>query len=302
MMTKSLSVVALVTLIAISAHEILAQPAPRSEFEVTAIKPNNQCGGPGRGSGGAASPGRMTLGCAELRDLILTAYGIYADGHTANPKGFRMQILGGPGWIDSDRYDIVAKAEGNPSRTQMYGPMLQALLEDRFKLKIHRETREVPVYFLTIAKGGPRLRASKAGSCITTDMNHPLPQATPGQPRPRVCGSQVTGPDGTFDMYGATIADLSIQLGIRLDRDVIDKTGIAGMFDIHLEVSRADLALRFLAGGPTQSDPATPVLADNSAGPSIFTALPQQLGLKLESAKGPVDVLVIDHMEQPTAN
>jgi uncharacterized protein (TIGR03435 family) len=286
------------------APRILAQSRQADQaFEVTSIKPNQSCGGPGRRSGGLTSPGRMTLECAELRDLIVTAYGIYANGSTANPRGFRMQVLGGPGWIDSDRYDIVAKAEGNPPRTQLYGPMLRALLEDRFQLKVHRETKEVPVYFLTIAKGGTRLQPAKEGSCISTDINHPLPQPAPGQASPRACGSQVTGSNGTFDMYGATMASLCIQLGIRLDRDVIDKTGIAGMFDIHLEVSRADLAPRVLAGGAVgQVEPSTPVVAPDSTGPSIFTALQQQLGLKLESGRGPVEFLVIDHVEKPSEN
>jgi uncharacterized protein (TIGR03435 family) len=240
-------------------------------FEVTAIKPNLTCGGPGRGSGGVTSPGRMTLECAELRDLILTAYGIYANGGS---PGFRMQVLGGPGWIDSDRYDIAAKAEGNPPVTLMYGPMLRALLEDRFKLKVHRETKQAPVYLLTTVKGGAKLKPGKEGS-----------------------GSQVISREGTFDMYGATMASLSIQLGIRLDREVIDKTGITGMFDIHLEVSRADLAVRAVAGG----EEVRPVATD-STGPSIFTALQQQLGLKLESAQGPVEFLAIDHIEKPSKN
>ena len=229
---------------AFAAHVILAQP-PRPGFEVTTVKANNGCGAPGRGGGGLTSPGRMTLECAQLRDLILTAYGIYGDGSGSNPRAFRMQVLGGPGWIDSDRYDVAAKAEGNPPRTEMYGAMLQGLLEDRFKLKLHRETREAPVYVLTAAKGGARLQATKEGGCISTDLNHPLPQPAPGQPRPRACGSQVTGPEGTFDLYGATMANFCTQLGIRLDRDVIDKTGITGMFDIHLEVSprRPDAAI-----------------------------------------------------------
>ena len=81
------------------AQSLPADPA----FEVASIKPNPDCGGPGRGSGGMASPGRMTLECAQLRDLILTAYGIYANGSSPNPGSFRMQVLGGPGWIDSDR-------------------------------------------------------------------------------------------------------------------------------------------------------------------------------------------------------
>ena len=280
--------------------------APRSQaqslqadqtFEVTSIKLNQGCGGSGR-SGGQSSPGRMALECAQLRDLILTAYGIYANG--ASP---RMQVLGGPGWIDSDHYDIVAKAEGNPPPAQLYGPMLRALLEDRFRLKVHRATKESPVYLLTIAKGGARLQLTKEGSCVSSDIKHPLPQPAPGQPHARACASQVTGPNGTLDMYGATLASLSVQLAIRLDRDVIDKTGIGGVFDIHLEVSRADLVPRALAGGEVrQVDPSTPVFAPDSTGPSIFTALEQQLGLKLESAKGPVEFLVIDQIEKPSEN
>jgi uncharacterized protein (TIGR03435 family) len=143
----------------------------------------------------------------------------------------------------------------------------------------------------------------KEGSCVSADINHPTPQTGPGQPRPRICGSQVTGLDGTFDMYGATMEGWSLQLATRLDRDVIDKTGIVGMFDIHLEVSRADLAPRFLAGGEVrQDDPSTPVAGTDPTGPSIFTALQQQLGLRLESGKGPVETLVIDHIEKPTGN
>ena len=250
----------------------LSRTATAPAFEAASIKPNAGCGGPGRGSGGRPSPGRVTLECAELRDLILTAYGIYANGDSANPRGFRMQVLGGPGWIDSDRYDIVAKAEGNPPAAQLYGPMLRTLLEDRFRLKVHRETKEAPVYFLTIAKGGARLHPAKD-----------------------VSGSHVAGPDGAFDMYGASMESLSIQLAIRLDRDVIDKTGMAGMFDIHLEVSRADLEPRVVAGGEVGQ-------ADPSSGSSFFTALERQLGLKLESGKGPVGFLVIDRVEKPSEN
>jgi uncharacterized protein (TIGR03435 family) len=281
---------------------ILAQQAGRPQFEVTAVKLNTGCGGPGRGSGGASSPGRVTLECAELRDLILTAYAIYGNGANSGPRSFRMPVLGGPGWVDSDRFDIAAKAEGNPAPSQMYGPMLQALLEDRFQLKVHRETKELPVYFLTTTKGGPKLRQAREGSCVVSDINHPAPSPAPGASNPRTCGSESTGPEGTFDMYGATIADLCTQLAIRLDRDVIDKTGLAGMFDIHLEASRGDLFPRFVAGRSTGKGDSPPLAGDPAAGPSIFTALQQQLGLKLESGKGPADVIVIDRVEKPSAN
>jgi uncharacterized protein (TIGR03435 family) len=265
--------IAVATIIIGTVPGSLAQSVSRPEFEAAAIKPNNRCS-PGRGGGGMTSPGRMTLECAQLRDLILTAYGIY--GGSSNPGSFRMQVLGGPSWIDDDRYDFMVKAGGNPPLAQMYGPMLQALLEDRFKLKVHPETRERPVYLLTIARGGPKLKAAKEGSCIATDIDHPLPKPAPGQPTPRACGSSKKSGDGKIDMYGVTMADLSTQLGLRLDRDVIDKTAVAGMFDVHLEVSETDWAPRFVAGGEvTQTNPPS---ADFATGSSIFSALQHNLG------------------------
>ncbi|HVW12067.1 MAG TPA: TIGR03435 family protein [Bryobacteraceae bacterium] len=254
-----------------------AQSPVRPEFEAAVIKLNNSCAAGGRG-GGRTTPGRVALECAELRDLILTAYEIY--GGSARPDSFRMQVLGGPPWIDSDRYDFELKAEGNPPAAQMYGPMLRSLLEERFHLKVHRETREAPVYLLTEAKGGAKLKRSAEGGCVTAKSNQP-----PGQAQLAVCGS---------------VGDLAAQLGLRLDRNVIDRTGFTGIFDIHLEISQSELRLRQVAGGSlTQGD--SPANADLS-GPSIFTAVEQQLGLKLEPGKGPVSVLVIDQIERPSAN
>jgi len=235
-------------------------------------------------SGGMTSPGRITLECAELRDLILTAYEIY--GGQANPASFRMQLIGGPPWIDSERYDFTLKAEGNAAVAQMYGPMLRALLEDRFRLRVHRETREAPVFLLTVAKGGSRLQASKEGSCLSTRLP--------------ACGSVKADPHGRIDWFAVTMDNLSTQLGMRLDRDVIDKTGLTGKFDVHLEVSPAELAARRVAGSSvTGAD--SPSAADLT-GPSIFTALEQQLGLKLEPAKGQTTVLVIDNLDRPSKN
>lgn len=117
----------------------------RPAFEVASIKLNTHCD-PGGRSGGLSTPGRIALECAGLRDLILTAYGIYGDGANPASGSFRMQVVGGPSWMDSTRYDIIAKPTGNPLRSEMYGPMLQSLLEDRFRLKVHRQTKEGPVY------------------------------------------------------------------------------------------------------------------------------------------------------------
>jgi uncharacterized protein (TIGR03435 family) len=174
----------------------------RPAFEVTSVKLSSGCGVPGGPGRGRSTPGRVTLECAQLRDLIQTAYGINANGKMQDSKAFLMQIEGAPGWIDSAHYSIDAKAEGNPPGTELYGPMMQSLLEDRFKLKVHRITREAAIYLLTVAKGGHKLQATREGSCVYSDINHPLPPTPSGQPRPRICGSQTVTANGIFDMYG----------------------------------------------------------------------------------------------------
>lgn len=271
----------------------------RPAFDVASIKLNTGCDAGGR-SGGASMPGRIALECADLRDLILTAYGIYGNGPEPASGSFRIQVVGGPSWMDSTRYDILAKPVGNPSRSEMYGPMMQSLLEDRFRLKVHRDSREGPVYLLTVAKNGSKLRAAKEGSCVTADVNHP---PDPGSANARVCGKPIRsgGPDLTvIDLYGATIANLVSQLDLAMDREVIDRTGISGRFDIHLEVAPADLRPKFVAGR-TVEEPG-PAVDDTEAGPSISTALQQQLGLRLRPGRGPAQVIVVDRIERPTDN
>jgi len=206
-------------------------------------------------------------------------------------------IEGGPSWIDSDRYDIDAKADDAPGREMMSGPMMQALLEDRFKLKMRREIRTVPVYELTAAKGGPKLQAAQEGKCINFDVNHPPPRPTPGQPRLPLCGSI-----GAPYTYGTTMARLCLQLSIEFDRDVIDKTGIAGVFDIPFEWSPVEVSsgVPVDGGNPpvsaTQSDAAESVrLADGQRSLA-------KVGLVLARAKGTGEFLVIDHVEKPSGN
>jgi len=272
----------------------------RPAFDVASIKLNPQCD-PGGRSGGTSTPGRIAMECADLRDLILTAYGIYGNGPDPASGSFRMQVVGGPAWMDSTRYDIVAKPAGDPPRSQMYGPMLQSLLEDRFKLAVHRETREGPVYLLTLAKNGPKLHATKEGACVIADINHPPETANALTP---VCGKpKISKGDAnvTVDIPGATIANLCAQLSMVMDREVIDRTGIAGRFDIHLEVTPADLQPKYVAGR-TVDQQGQPTGDDQDAGPSISTALQQQLGLKLEKGRGPVQVIVVDHIERPADN
>ncbi len=220
--------------------------------------------------------------CTTLQELIQFAYGLYANGLTLNPQP--LQISGGPGWIDSDRFDIEAKAEGNPREEMMAGPMLQRLLEDRFQLKVHREMRERPVYLLTVAKSGRKLQPLKE-ACQ-------LPDAC-GVGQDGTAKMRSNGQNMTLDMHAMSMTDFAGSLG--LDRPVIDKTGVAGLFDFHLE---------FVLDGATPGNPFgshEPTSSGDGAGPSIFTAI-QKLGLKLDPTKGPVEFLVIDHVEKPSSN
>jgi uncharacterized protein (TIGR03435 family) len=272
---------------------VRAQSAPK--FEVASIRlcaSGTPAGKTSAASGrdpSNSSPDRLTLNCQSVSRMIRSAY---VTNGQFNPLD-QTPIEGGPVWIDSDRYQIVAKAEGSPGQETMRGPMLRALLEDRFKVKVHRETREVSVYSLTVAKSGPKLKPFQEGSCLVLDFSKPF--ALPEKPIP-FCGipqRKRNGLNVTFEVHGGSLDDLSKALGTDLDRIVINRTAIAGKFDFHLEFA---------------PDETTPTLkswlaaADPSGGPSIFTAIQQQLGLKLESAKGPREFLVIDSIERPSEN
>jgi bla regulator protein BlaR1 len=277
-----------------------SEPAATARFEVASIKP---CGGGGRSDakmgppGGfpSMSPGRLNTGCAALAaaypmaGLIQKVYGKL--GLMNRPAlGSALPALGGPKWIYSDFYVINAKAPDRTSEKTMEGPMLQALLEDRFKLKVHRETRQVPVYALTVAKGGPKLQAADK-SCVPLSL--PISPLAPGN---RYCDDLVgarNGPNTTLKADASTLDYVCKLLGLMLDRPVIDKTGIPGKFSVYLEfaVDQATPgALEF---------PAPP--SDVLPAPSIFTVV-QQLGLKLEPTRGPRDYIVIDHVERPSEN
>jgi uncharacterized protein (TIGR03435 family) len=258
----------------------------RAEFEVASVK--QTAGSDGR-SLLQAVQGRLIMTNLALRRLILIAYDL---------QDYQLSAL--PSWADSEHYDIQAKADGNPSVRQMEGPMLQAILEDRFKLAIHRETRQLPVYELAVGKAGAKLQPTKEGSCTPYLVDSAPPAPAPGQPQLSFCGFHAGLDDGlnrTLEGQAITMALLASTLSrsytARLGRNVIDATGLTGAYDVHLKWAIDSLA------APAGPD-ATP--ASDGAGPSIFTALQEQLGLKLESAKGPVEVLVIDHIERPSAN
>jgi uncharacterized protein (TIGR03435 family) len=272
--------------------------ASLQKFEVAAIRHcetsvGGGAGGRTDGGGGrtAPSPGRLNTNCQTVAALIQMAYVRFANGRTDGP--LHVRISGGPAWINSERYDINAKAEGNASKETMNGPMLQALLEDRFSLKTHRETREVPVYELTVAKGGAKLQTFKEGSCTPADTAHSsAPPARDEKPRCGLGGIRITGPILSLEARGVSLSEFSTNTLSILDRPVINKTDILGLFDFHLEFS------------PDENTPALPRLAsaNDLASLSIFTAVQQQLGLRLAAAKGPGEILVIDSIKKPSEN
>jgi len=270
---------------------IQAQPASHPRFEVASVKP---CNNPPRSvglHGGPGSPGRLTLNCEPLSILIQRAYLIYRDGRVSGDPFFLVPITGGPSWIDTDRYDIDAKAESPQSEGMMMGPMLQALLEDRFRLKVHREPRQIPIYALTVAKGGSKLQPAREDSCISMDPTAPPAPPAAGQ-RP-FCGALVADANGRMEAYGLSLASLCLHLSGTLSQKVSDQTGLSGKFDIHLDLTRQDLI------------PRPPGLATDPDAPDPLAAIQRalaKLGLQLELTKGQGEALVIDHVEKPSGN
>jgi uncharacterized protein (TIGR03435 family) len=291
----ALSLSALLT--ASSAHAQTAPPA----FDVASVKPNPNCQ---TGSGRAAiSPRNLALPCVPLRALIRLAYGDMLSGTGLGPG--MMQVEGGPGWIDTDRFDLLAKSDDSAGG-QSAVLMLRTLLEERFHVKVHKEARESSVYTLTVAKGGSKLEPTKEGSCTEMDLNN-LQQAArpkPGEAMPRICGTGGgKSKDGamSFDYYGVTMSELGSRI-LRgyADRPVLDTTGLTGRFDIHLEF----VPDKRPPGPAVLNGAAAPELAatEPEAGRSLFTALEKQLGLKLSPGKAPLEVIIVDHAEKPSAN
>jgi bla regulator protein BlaR1 len=278
-----------------------AQPAAVPGFEVASIRP---CEGvssrPIQERNGHSSPGRLNLGCDVLVDdntflgLIERAYVYYADGRPHNDR--LITIIGGPKWVSSQGYKIEATADGHPSEAVMSGPMLQRLLEDRFKLKIHWETRESPVYALTLAKDASKLKPFQEGSCVgPPDTPYPWPALPAGQ---RYCMQLISLLKPAVNADGATLDEFARMLNRVVDRPVIDETGVNGRFDIHLTFRRDEVVTKFPQLSPSPSARG----AESDLDPTIFTAVQEQLGLKLVPTRRPVEILVIDSVERPSEN
>jgi uncharacterized protein (TIGR03435 family) len=263
----------------------LQVPADRPKFEVATIRPcdPNSKGGGGVGNGSiGTTPGRLHARCVTVTGLIRFAYITFADPGARTIFGHD-PLSGGPTWARSDGYDIEAKAEGTPTGPMMMGPMLQLLLQERFNLKIDRETKEIPVYALTVAKAGPNLKQVEEGRCAPADIASMR----------NSCGLLAAGANSSVQFFAYSLDKTSDWLSRRLDRPVINKTGITGLFDFRLEYAPATTS------STGQDDP---TFSDPLGRPSIFTAIQEQLGLKLESTRGPGEFLVIDHVEKPSEN
>ena len=248
-------------------------------FEVASIRPNTSGNAQGQGLAGPQPGGRFVAIGATLRGLVSGAY----DG---------MQIVAGPTWIDTSRFDINARASGEVPADDMRR-MLRSLLADRFKLVVHTETRELPVYVLSTARSdrklGPKLRESDAA--CTKEARNFIPAGPGGPP---ACGDFRMGARSLI-ARGMFMPAFAQVLRGRAGRPVLDRTGLDGAYDLEVEWS-SDLGLQQAPPGSAGASDLTP------EGLSLFTALQEQLGLRLQADRGPVDVLVVDSAEQPSPN
>ena len=280
---------ALTSLLALSVAIVLPAQQKDATFEVASVKANKS--GDNNGMLRAMPGGRVVATNMPVRPLITFAYMV---------AGY--QLIGGPGWLASDRYDLIAKMEGNADTTPAVpganapSPMqlaLRSLLEERFKLKVHRETREMEIFALVMSRPGgnpgPKMKPTTqdcAAAAAALNRGEKLPAADPsGLP---MCSIQ--GSPGRLRFGGLPAASLATAFAGPAGRMVVDKTGLTGSWDFELAYAIEG------RGGPGGGDAAP---ADPNA-PSFFTAIQEQLGLKLEPTKGPVDVLVIDSIEKPT--
>jgi uncharacterized protein (TIGR03435 family) len=271
-----------------------AQTPAAPTFAVASIK---RCQNSEPAAGGANSPGSLHLQCVTTANLIRMAYLVFPTGRPnapVSPAVFQQSIAGGPGWLDSDRYRIDARSERPHNLEMLRGPMLQALLEDRFHLRLHHENKFTDVFALTTAKSGARLTPATPGACQEFDRNHPPPVPAPGQPDPILCGVLRLNPTRGFDIPGATLAALCRQLTAYVEHEIVDQTGIAGTFDVHLDLTPGDLS--YAGATPDPTSPFTP-----GDGRAIAAAL-EKLGLQMRPARQPAPFLVIDRIERPTEN
>jgi uncharacterized protein (TIGR03435 family) len=271
----------------ISSASAWAQRSTALHFEVAAIKPAPDCvlGPNGGGKLGRILPGRIEVECATIFSLIGGAYAV--DERLEHQW---IKVEGGPGWLRSETYSVVAKSEdGKASAALMLGPMMRALIEERLALKTHGETREGPIYELAVAKGGLKAKASAPGACVPGDPNRPPQDLRPNSDTFKNCGIRNLRARGgmVLEATGVTMSELAKSLP--LDHETIDHTGVEG---------RVDFVLRYSLEGASapSAEPAV------EAWPGIFTAIVEQIGLKLNPGRGPLHFLIIDSVQRPAQN
>jgi uncharacterized protein (TIGR03435 family) len=226
------------------------------DWDVATVKPSDA---EGNNSGFHSQGRRMTIQHRTVKDMLIIGYGMH-----------EKQLVGMPGWAESDRWDVegVVDLEGNPNLTQLQS-LVRKILVERFGLRTHTEKREMGVYAITVAKGGPKLEKSKSdpnGSMSENDNDN--------------------GGQRTMRMKNATTGDFALVMKYAADRPVVDQTGLNGRYDFQLKWTIDD------SKAPT----------DGTVAPGLFTAVQEQIGLKLEPAKALVDVLVVDRVEWPAPN
>jgi uncharacterized protein (TIGR03435 family) len=233
-----------------------SSPTPTFSYDAVTIKPDPDGHGFFK-----LSPDSFSMGGMPAWVLIRSAYGVLMEG----------QVVGLPEWARTEPIAVEAKMDADTTKALRKLPpmeqwkqsqlMLQAMLADRFALKAHRETKDMPIYELTVAKGGLKMKQTASDSS----------------------GGNANYASGKVTAHQISVESLAANLSFAVGRVIVNKTGLEGGYDLTLE---------YAPDGADASD----------TRPSIFTALEEQLGLKLEPARGPVDVIVVDHIERPTAN
>ena len=290
----------------LSATSAPQAPADVPRFEAVSIKPCDPDTDAGGTRGGARpSPNRLFIPCLPVRGIIRLAF---LPGQ--NPRD-RDRLVGGPDWLDSERFTIEGVADASVPRVMLTGPMFQAVLVERFGLKIRRESRQVRAYSLSVAPRRTTLSALAEDDCVE--------RQSPRPPRPRkpdcellkraATESPVTlspllergvqswvdtrGSDRTYHALPVTMDTFALFLDSILDRAVTNETGLKGFFDVRLEFSPE--------GTVPAVDPAM-LAADPPLAPSIFTALQEQLGLRLEPTEAASEVIVVESIDRPKPN
>ena len=303
-------------LVVITCCAAWAQTAESSPaFEVASVKPAAPMTGNFirvgmRGGPGSSDPGQITYTNVTVKDVLTQAYGV---------KFFQ---ISGPGWLDSERYDIVAKLPRGATKAE-FMVMLQNLLAERFKLTLHREKKDLPMYALVVGKNGPKLKESvdepapkegdapKGGDPVGDDpFAGKITKGKDGFPvlpawlAARGATAMIMNGGARMMANGQSMARLAEMLSSRLNLPVVDMTGLTGKYDYTLYFAPEGLGGMMLPGGlpppPGEGGPEAPMAGapDGQSSPNLFTALQEQLGLKLEQRKGPVELLVIDHLEK----